>query len=185
MANKQTLVTITHGSEAFQTAKDLLLKPSSKPRQAMVWFSRFFDAVSIGNRSAKVTAQVTTGDQVAATGTITFSAFAAADTFTIGTQTFTCEASGASGNNQFNVGGTDTLSAAAAVTVINAHPSLSGVVTATSSGAVITVTAAVSGLIGNQIGLAISAHGSVSASKMAGGANPTTSSAISTFRAGV
>lgn len=184
MANKQTILTITHGNEALQTAKDLLLKPSSKPRGAMVAMSRFFDALSIGNRQGKVTAQVNSGDAVAATGTVTFASIAAADTVTVGTQTFTASAS-PSGANQFLVTGGDTTAAAALVAAINAHASLKSVVTATSAGAVITVTAAVSGLIGNQIGIAISAHGSVSAAKLASGANPTTVSGTSTYRVGV
>ena len=181
----QTVITITHGKETFQTAKDLLLKPSSKPRQAMVWIARFIDAVSLGNRQAKVAASVNTGDAVAATGTITFSSFAAANTFTVGSQTFTCESSGASGNNQFNVGGTDTISAVAAVAKINAHPSLVNTVVASNAGAVITITSLVPGLIGNYIPLAISAHGSVSAATLTSGADPTTVSATSTFRCGV
>lgn len=185
MSAKQTVITITHGNESLQTAKDLLLKPSSKPRQAMVWLSRFFGSVSLGNRQAKIAVSVNTGDAVAATGTITFSSLVATDTFTIGTEVFTCEASGATGHNQFNVGGTDALSAAAAVAVINGNPNLSNVVTASNVGAVITVTAAQPGLIGNQIPIAISAHGSVSAAKLAGGAAPTTTSTTSTFKCGV
>lgn len=180
----QTVITVTHGGESLQTAKDLLLKPSSKPRQAMVWLERFFGAVSLGNRSAKIVAQVNTGDAVAATGTVTLASLVAADTITVGTQVFTSSAS-PSGNNQFLSTGGDTAVAAAATAKINAHPSLVGVVSATSAAAVITLTAAQTGLIGNQIGIAISAHGSVSAAKLTGGTNPTTTSAASTFRCGV
>jgi phage tail sheath gpL-like len=185
MAAKQTVITITHGSEALQTVKDLLLKPSSKPRMAMVFLSRFFDALSLGNRSAKVVTQVNSGDAVAATGTVTLSSFVADDTVTIGTQVFTAKVS-PSGANQFALGASDTTAAAALAAKINAHTSLTSVVTATSALGVVTLTAAVAGLIGNQIGIAVSAHGSVSGSgKLTSGANPTTTSSASTFHCGV
>ena len=183
MAN-QTVITVTHGKETFQTAKDLLLKPSSKPRQAMVYFSRFFDAVSIGNRQAKVTAQVNSGDAVAASGTVTFASIAAADTVTVGTETFTASAS-PSGNNQFLVTGGDTAAASAFAAKVATHPNLSQYLTASAVGAVTTITATVSGRIGNNIPLAISLRGSVSGAHLANGADPTTVSATSTFRAGV
>lgn len=185
MANKQTSITITHANEAQQTIVDKLLKQASKPREQFAALRNFFHAIAGGDRLAKVVVQVNSGDAVAAHGTITFSSFTGADTFTIGSETFTCENSGASGNNQFNKGGTDTLSAAAAVLKINAHPNLSQTVTATSLAGVITVTSKVPGLIGNYINIAISAHGSVSAAVLASGVDATTYSSQNTYRSGV
>lgn len=191
MANKQTIITVTHGNEAYQTAKDLLLKPSSKPRQAMVWFSRFFDAVSLGNRSAKVAAYVTTGDQTTATGTFTFSGISTAnDTILVNGVTFTAVASGAT-NNQFNVGTTATTQAANLVSAINASTTalVSGTVTASNLAGVVTVTAKVSGQVGNAITIAKGTDAgtvcTVSGARLTGGADPTTVSTTSTFRAGV
>lgn len=185
MSNILTTITIKHAREAIQTIKDKMLKPATKPREQAVSLHGYFNALAGGDRDAQLTVQVNSGDAVAATGTVTFSSFTGADTFTVGSETFTCENSGASGNNQFNKGGTDTLSAAAAVLKINAHPNLLQYITATSAGAIITVTCSVPGRIGNNIGLAISAHGSVSAAKMASGADAATYSTQNVYHLGV
>lgn len=181
----QTSISITHRSESIQTIKDKLLKPASKPREQAVALHGFMNALAGGDRDGKLVVQVNSGDAVAASGTVTLASFVATNTLTVGSETFTCEASGATGNNQFNVGGTDTLSAAAAVLVINAHPNLSQTLSASSSGAVITITSKVPGKIGNYIPLAISAHGSVSASTLASGTDATTYSTQNTYRLGV
>lgn len=112
---------------------------------------------------------------VQATGTVTFSSIAAADTVTINGVTFTASAS-PSGANQFLVTGGDTLAAAALAAKINSATAPTGiinVVTATSNAAIITLTAVQPGLTGNAVTLAISAHGSVSAARMAGGTDGT------------
>src|SRR4051812_16371687 len=54
-----------------------------------------------------------------ATQTLTFTSVVATNTFSIAGTTFTCVASGATGN-QFNIGGSDTLTAASAAAAINA-----------------------------------------------------------------
>ena len=98
---------------------------------------------------------------VQASGTITLSSMVATDTITINGVVFTCEASGATGN-QFNVGGTDTITATNAAKAINASVTAKvlNYVTASSSGAVITITAVQPGLQGNMNTIAVSAHGS-------------------------
>lgn len=181
----QTVITLTHATETIGTIQNKLLKPASKPKEQADAVRNYFNALAGKDRSGLMVAQVNSGDAVKAHGTITFSSFTAADTFTIGSETFTCESSGASGNNQFNKGGTDTLSAAAAVAKINAHPNLSQTCTATNVGAVITVTSLVPGKIGNYINIAISAHGSVSASALASGADAATYSTQNTYHYGV
>lgn len=185
MSSIQTVITITHGKEVIQTIKDKILKPASKPREQAVALHSFFNALAGSDRDAKVVAQVNSGDAVKASGTITFSSFANNDTFTIGSETFTCKTSGASGNNQFNIGGTDTLSAVAAIAKINAHPNLLQTVVASNLAGVITVTCIVPGKIGNYIGIAISAHGSVSGSVLASGADAATYSTQNTYHLGV
>lgn len=165
----QTTITITHDKEATVDLKNQYqVGMSGQPRFAARALQRLFATLEIGQRMGTVVHVIDDGDAVAASGTITLSSFVAADTFTIGTQTFTSSAAPA-GANQFLSTGGDTVVAAAAVVKINAHASLLGVVTATSALGVITVTSAVKGLIGNQIGIAISAHGSVSAAKLASG----------------
>ncbi len=185
MSAKKTRITLTHGSEAQQTVQDLLLAPSSKPRTSAQKVARYFEGSALGNRSCKYDVEVNSGDEVQATGTITLSSFAAEDTVTIGTQTFTSKAS-PSGANEFLSTGGDTVVAAALVVKINAHTSLTRVVSATSSLGVVTLTCATPGLVGNQIGIAISAHGSVSGGgKLGSGANATTYSSSRTYHLGV
>lgn len=116
-------------------------------------------------------AQVYVGvDAVKASGTITLSAHVATDTVTINGVVFTCVASGATGN-QYNQGGSDTISATNLAAAINASVTakVQGYVVASSSGAVVTVTANRPGVLGNMCTLAISAHGSASGATLAGG----------------
>lgn len=181
MATAVTTIVITHGKETLQTAKDKLMTSASKPRRECLKISNYFDAVSIGTRQASFTVAVDAGTAVAGTGTVTLSSFAAADTVTVGSQTFTASAS-PSGANQFLSTGGDTAVAAALAVKINAHASLAGVVTALAASGVVTVTAAVKGLIGNSIGIAISAHGSVSGALLTGGVN---AAAANTYHCGV
>lgn len=185
MSNIQTTITITHAKEVIGTIKNKMLKPASKPKEQADALRNFMNALAGGDRDAKLVVQVNSGDAVKASGTITFSSFTGADTFTIGSETFTCENSGAAGNNQFNKGGTDTLSAVAAVAIINAHPNLLQTVIATNVGAIITVTCLVPGKIGNYVNIAISAHGSVSAAVLASGADAVTYSSQNTYHLGV
>lgn len=185
MSNVQSQITITFAKETIVTAQNKVLGPASKPREQANKLRNYFNALAGGDRDAKVVVQVNSGDSVKASGTITLSAFANNDTFTIGSETFTCKTSGASGNNQFNIGGTDTLSAVAAIAKVNAHPNLLQAVVATNLAGVITVTCIVAGKIGNYINIAISAHGSVSGSVLASGADATTYSTQNTYHLGV
>ena len=143
---------------------------TQSPCESVVTVAQYLKRAALGCGSASVTMSLESSG-AAASGTITLASMVATDTITVGNQVFTCMASGASGNNQFNVGLSDTLTAAAAAAVINAHPALQSVVTASPALAVITLTAAHNGPTGNMIDLAISAHGSVSAAHMAGGSS--------------
>jgi phage tail sheath gpL-like len=107
---------------------------------------------------------------VKASGTITLSSHVATNTVTVNGIPFTCVASGATGN-QYNVGADDTETAVNLAAALNANTTLDGMLVATSALGVVTVTALVPGELGNAITLAISANGSVSAARMAGGTN--------------
>ena len=61
------------------------------------------------------------------------------DTIQIGSTVMTVKASGATGDDEFNIGTTDTTLAANLVTCINAHPELEGICTATNAVGVVTV----------------------------------------------
>lgn len=129
----------------------------------------FIKMIVSGMRPATVQ---TKSNAVKATGTITLSSHVETDTVTVNGIAFTCVASGATGN-QYNVGADDTATAVALVTALNANTTLDGMIVATSALGVVTVTALIPGELGNAITLAISAHGSVSAARMAGGTNGT------------
>lgn len=90
-----------------------------------------------------------------ASGTFTFSSVIATDTFDVNGVTFTCVSSGATGN-QFNVGADDEESAANAAAAVNASATalVTDNVVATSSGAVVTITARYAGTLGNCITIA-------------------------------
>ena len=132
--------------------------------------ARYLDAITGGARQGGKLLTATSA--VCASGTITLSSFVATNTITINGTTFTGESSGATGN-QFNIGASDTITAANAAAAINASATanVSKAVVATSSGAVITITAIQPGTMGNMGTLAISAHGSVSGANLTGGSS--------------
>lgn len=90
MSAKRTRILISHASESLQTAKDILLKPKSKPRDECVAISRFFDGLGLGNRQAFFDVKCDNGDDTAGTQTFTVSSGAAADTAVIAGTTLTC-----------------------------------------------------------------------------------------------
>lgn len=133
--------------------------------------SSLFQAFSLGAWASNT---VLVNNVVTSSGTVTFSSIVENDTVTIGKTVFTGKDS-PSTSVQFLTGTTDTASAASLASKINAHTQAGKIVSASASGAVITLTCLVPGLIGNEIALAISAHGSVSASYMASGSEGNTS----------
>jgi phage tail sheath gpL-like len=151
------------------------LRPDAlSPKESAERLAKYMNKSALGcGLGMSITMSVNQAGGVAATGTVTLSALANNDTITVGGVVFTAKTSGATGNAQFNLGASDTTAAAAAAVKMSAHPSLIGVASATSAAAVITVTAAAKSQMGNQITLAISAHGSVSGANLSGGANPT------------
>ncbi len=132
--------------------------------------STFFQKLGLGVYNSQTI--ITTG-QTRASGTVTLSSFTAADTVTINGTVLTGSATPTT-NVQFLSTGGDTAVAKALVVCINANPTLDGQVFASSTGAVVTVSCVVAGLIGNLCSLAISAHGSVSGAVMTGGAEGST-----------
>lgn len=126
------------------------------------------------------------GNTVQASGTLIFDTVIATDAFVINGVTFTCVASGATGN-QFNIGASDVLTAASAAAAINASATalISGYVTATSAAGltttgVVTVTSVFYGLAGNQVTLASNdATITASGARLASGAADATALTIS------
>lgn len=127
--------------------------------------STLFQAFSLGAWTSNT---VLVNNVVASSGTVTLSSIVQNDTVTIGKTVFTGKDS-PSTSVQFLTGSTDTASAASLAAKINAHAQVGKIVSATSALGVVTLTSLIPGLIGNEIALAISAHGSVSATYMASG----------------
>lgn len=128
---------------------------ANQPNRCLLNAANLLHALASGNLTGSVDASVSSADPVAASATITCASVAADDTVTIGKTTLTAKAS-PSNENQFDQSGTDTADATSLAAKINAHSVLSKIVSASSSGAVVTVTALDKGILGNHIALASS-----------------------------
>lgn len=166
MATIFDVIIVAHDETSTNAQADLIAE-SGAVMLAGLKVKDYFKRITSGMRPATVQTKV---NAVKATGTITLSSHVATDTVTINGVTLTAIASGAN-SSQYNVGVDDTATAANLVATINAHTTLSTMVLATSALGVVTLTALIPGAIGNAVTLAISAHGSVSAARMASGAN--------------
>lgn len=115
-----------------------------------------------------------TNGPISATATITSTGTATnGETMTILNQTLTAETSGAVPSlGQFNISGTVAVQAASIALAINSLPALSGLVTATSSLGVVTVTSTAPGTIGNGLQIAESLT-NVTVTQFLGGVNAT------------
>lgn len=125
---------------------------STRPKEQAAALAELFRGAAGGVKPLSVDVQTGNAAPVAASGTITL-ASCVTDTVTIGGVTFTGSAS-PSGEEEFETDGDDTADAAALAAKINAHSTLSKIVSATSALGVVTVTCLVKGVVGNFITLA-------------------------------
>lgn len=137
--------------------------------------SDFFMGIAMGSRGFN---GYVSANGAVATNAVTFSSLANNDTVTVNGVTYTAKTSGASGVQQFNLGGSDTAAATNFAAVLNGSAGqppakIFGVVTASSAAAVVTINAIEPGAVGNLYTLAISAHGSVTGANFAGGTDGT------------
>lgn len=100
--------------------------------------------------------------------TVTFASLANADTITVNGTVFTAVTSGASGAVQFNLGANDTDAATNFVAKVNAHPTVSLVIEASSAAGVNKLKALASGTAGNALTIA-SSNGTRAAITVASG----------------
>lgn len=148
MAASLVITVKTGRSDASALAVD-----SSLDTEGMIGLINYLQACVGGHESAAVDVQYTDSvAPVAASATITLES-CATDTVTIGGVTFTGAAE-PSGDEEFETDGDDTADAAALAAKINAHPTVSKAVVATSAAGVVTVTCRVKGVVGNLITLA-------------------------------
>lgn len=146
------------------------LAPGQLP--ALQNLSNYLEALSGGNQMANLSIKV---GAVQATGSITSTGAAtAAQTMKIANQTLTAKASGAvPADGEFDVSGTVATQAANIALAINSMPELVGIVTASASLGVVTVTAVVPGLIGNGIELVDVDLANITVTGMADGSDGT------------
>jgi len=107
-----------------------------------------------------------------ATGTFTLSGVVATNTCQILATTFTCVNSGATGT-QFNKGADDTATAVNLAAVINATAAVTGAISASPAGAVVTITANDVGASGNSWPITGGTNITASGSTLSGGVSPT------------
>ena len=168
-----TLV-VTLSLDDTQSHVQQLAQPSANQGMAAIKaVSRYVNSIGV-RRQGSIRVQTGGAAPVRATGTATLASVAANDTIVIGGTTLTAKASPAN-ENEFSQAGSDTADAASLVTKINAHSTLSQVVKASSSGAVVTITCLVPGVIGNHITLAQTGGTiTLSAAKLSGGTGGST-----------
>ena len=152
------LVTIflTTGNEPLASIKSIFNKQTSNQRQQAEEVVNYFNGAAMGVRKCSMDIQVNGGASVAASGTITLSGVSTVgDTILINGSTLTAVASGAVGL-QWNVKASASLQAAeiARAIIASATPIVSGIVTSTAVGAVVTVASLSKGLSGNAVTLA-------------------------------
>src|SRR5512133_2511694 len=156
---KTTVVRISHNALGGDILEGLS-KAAAQPREVALTLARFFDRIACGIDAADVsiTLNGTVGAQ--ATGTLTMASSSGTVGGTIaGTAVTVTWAT------------SDTLSAAALATAINANATVNKLVRATSALGVVTLTALAAGIVGNQITLVASGTNvTASGAKLTGGA---------------
>ena len=139
----------THTLKSLDTFADIV-GDASNDRATLIGVINYLKGCLAGTESASFDLHVHETDPVAASMTYTLSSVPADDTVVIAGVTLTAKAS-PSGEAQWSQGGTDAEDATALAACINAHSTLRYLVSASASGAVVTVTAKVKGQLGNLI----------------------------------
>lgn len=138
-------------------------RPTGNPKEQARALQELFKRLGSGLASGSVDVQTGSADPVAASGTFTLESVIATDAITIGPTTFTFTSSPTQDTDVEVDGADDAADAAALAAAINAHPTVSQVVTAEAEAAVVTVTANIKGVAGNFINIS-SADSTITAS---------------------
>ena len=155
-----------------KTATDIPLKFCADAGNNIKFIRRImnlFRGIAGGVRQAQI--DILAG-ATQASGTLSLVSVAATNTCVVGLETYTAVSSGATGQ-QFNVGASDSATAANLAAAINADAAQQGVVVASVNGHVVTVTSLAAGKVGNTIILTGSTNITASGSHLASGANGT------------
>lgn len=154
-------------NEAEADLRESLLGDTGNRMLAGQKLMKYIRGLMGGAKSAKVRVGV---NAVKASQTLTLASVVATNAVTVAGQVFTAVASGAT-SVQFNVGADDTESAANLAAAINANTTVNPWVSATSSAAVVTVSAVYPGLLGNAISTLSGTNITAGAVRLAGGTN--------------
>lgn len=130
--------------------KEQFTTPTAAPKEHAKKLQNYFRAIGAGIKMATFEQFNSATASVKAATTATCATVVADNTLTIAGVTLTAKASPSS-QSEFLRSANNTTQAAAIAACINAHTSLLGIVTATSSGAVVTITAALPGPLGNLV----------------------------------
>lgn len=119
---------------------------NTNPSLMMAYFQNYLSAIVSGNDAASINVKINTGNAVAASATVTVAAPISGDKLEINGVAFTA-------GSTFAIGASDTITATNLKTAINASANalISGLVTATSDGATVTIAASTPGVAGNMI----------------------------------
>lgn len=90
MSSPKTVITITHGTEAYATISKKFNKDPSIPMLEAMAIRNFFHEAIGRDRTCSFIAAVNSGDEVLASATATIASGAAADTCVVSGTTFTC-----------------------------------------------------------------------------------------------
>jgi phage tail sheath gpL-like len=178
-----TLVITVKSGRPVADNRSRFVKDASDPRGECRVLEHLFERLKSGlETGASFTVSSSANAPVQASGTVTAvnASISANDTVTVAGTVLTAKSSGATGA-QFNKGGTSTITATNLAAAINANCT---VVSASSVGAVVTVTCNTAGAVGNFVTLATS-NGTgftISAATLASGAGGAEAAAVSYSR---
>jgi len=143
---------ITVKSEEVQADLQAKYKiETGKPQEEALRLSELFRNFASKNRSASFDVQTGSASPVAASATFTLVSAIATDSITIGPVVMVATSTPTLSTDWEIDGASDTLDAASLAAAINAHPTLSQIVTASSATNVVTVAAKQKGVVGNYI----------------------------------
>lgn len=158
----QTKITITHDKDNTIDVQNQLLTNAMTSKMQLDCLQQILQQISSGGKNGAITTVIDDGNAVSAAGTATLTGVVAGDQLLLNGYVFQAVASGATGN-QFNIGGTDALTATALATAINnsVTTGIQGVITASAATNVVTVTSVLAGVIGNNFDLESRGSGAI------------------------
>ena len=160
-----------------------LVGSATAPHESVLAITKLLESAAGGNEHVSVDAYSSTAAPVAATATATLASVLDGDTIVIGGTTLTAKTSPV-GQAQYLRGVSNNADAAALAACINAHTTLSPVVSAKAVTNVVTITAQEKGTLSNFVTLTSAATITLSGATMTGGTGGM-AGAAATYRFGL